>query len=310
MKTQSNNIAGSAHAAEVAPNTNLNPAADTFSSATSTPNTNTVMNTTSDTNNAGAPASEGVSPDFTFTQSEVSPIGFTRTTFTEPQKPGSDWDTVYSGVCVDLMNQAAVTNQLVLKGDKLELTRPTQLSVCMTVDDHGDLLISNTELADDAIQSAFNTAPKLSNHEADILNFSSSVCFHMDLQGTEWQDFDSGASAWKRPVRTLVLPAGDYFIYGRVTNDPMNGGNANNRKLFRYAIQAKQACGEVEYKGDIPQVCGTCGCGNTTDGDADRHAATQAPGWEGDACPSFVTLNPENGKALYDSPWRWTAAIV
>ncbi|MBQ4635947.1 MAG: hypothetical protein IJB64_05890, partial [Akkermansia sp.] len=311
MKTQSDNIAGSAHAAEVTPNTNLNPAADTLSSATSTPNTNTVMNTTSDTNNAGAPVSEGVSPDFTFTQSEVSPIGFTRTTFTEPQKPGSDWDTVYSGVCVDLMNQGAVTNQLVLKGDKLVLTRPTQLSVCMTVDDHGDLLISNTELADDAIQSAFDSAPKLSNHEADNLNFTGSVCLHMDLQGTEWQDFDNGAAAWKRPVRTLVLPAGEYFIYGRVTNDPFkNGTTAENRKLFRYAIQAKQACGEVEYKGGIPQVCGTCGCGNTTDGDADRHAATQAPGWEGDACPSFVTVNPDTGKALYDSPWRWTAAIV
>lgn len=275
-----------------------------------TTNTNTVMNTTSNTNNVVAPTSEGVSPDFTFTQSEVSPIGFNRTTFTEPQKPGSDWDTVYSGVCVDLMNQAAVTNQLVLKGDKLVLTRPTQLSVCMTVDDHGDLLISNTELADDAIQAAFDAAPKLSSNEAIITAFSGSLCFHMDLQGTEWQDFDSGASAWKRPVRTLVLPAGDYFIYGRVTNDPMKGGNANNRKLFRYAIQAKQACGEVEYKGGIPQVCNSCGCGNTTDGDADRHAATQAPGWEGDACPSFVTLNPENGKALYDSPWRWTAAIV
>ncbi|MBQ3525958.1 MAG: RHS repeat protein, partial [Akkermansia sp.] len=266
------------------------------------------MNTNT-TNTAGALASEGVSPDFSFTAS-VSPIGFSRTSFTEPQKPGSDWDTVYSGVCVDLMNQAAVTNQLVLKGDKLVLTRPTQLSVCMTVDDHGDLLISDTELADDAIPSAFEAAPVLSNDEADILNFTGSVCFHMDLQGAEWQDFDSGASAWKRPVRTLVLPAGDYFIYGRVTNDPMNGGNANNRKLFRYAIQAKQACAEVEYKGGIPQVCNTCVCGNTTDGDADRHAATQAPGWEGDACPSFVTLHPQNGKALYDSPWRWTAAIV
>ncbi|MGN0821434.1 MAG: RHS repeat domain-containing protein, partial [Akkermansia sp.] len=275
-----------------------------------TTNTNIVMNTTSNTNNVVAPTSEGVSPDFTFTQSEVSPIGFNRTTFTEPQKPGSDWDTVYSGVCVDLMNQAAVTNQLVLKGDKLVLTRPTQLSVCMTVDDHGDLLISNTELADDAIQAAFDAAPKLSSNEAIITAFSGSLCFHMDLQGTEWQNFDSGASAWKRPVRTLVLPAGDYFIYGRVTNDPMKGGNVNNRKLFRYAIQAKQACDAVEYKGGIPQVCNTCGCGNTTEGDADRHASTQAPGWEGDACPSFVTLNPENGKALYDSPWRWTAAIV
>ena len=275
-----------------------------------TNNTNTVMNTTYNTNNVGAPVSEGVSPDFTFTRSVVSPIGFTRTTFTEPLKPGSDWDTVYSGVCVDLMNQGEVTNQLVLKGDKLVLLRPTQLTVCMTVDDHGDLLISNSELADDAIQSAFDTAPKLSNHEADILNFAGSLCFHMDLQGSEWKDFDNAAAAWKRPVRTLILPEGTYFIYGRVTNDPMNGGNANNRKLFRYAIQAKQACGEVEYKSGIPQVCGTCGCGNTTDGEADRHAATQAPGWEGDACPSFVTGNPENGKALYDSPWRWTAAIV
>ena len=268
------------------------------------------MKDNNNTTAMGAPASEGVSPDFTFTQSEVSPIGFTRTTFTEPQKPGSNWDTVYSGVCVDLMNQVAVTNQLVLKGDKLELTREMQLSVCMTVDDHGDLLISDTELADDAIQSAFDAAPKLSNDEAIITAFSGSICVHMDLLDDEWKDFDSGAAAWKRPVRTLVLPAGDYFIYGRVTNDPMKGGNANNRKLFRYAIQAKQACGEVEYKGGVPQVCNSCGCGNTTDGDADRHAATQAPGWEGDACPSFVTFNPENGKALYDSPWRWTAAIV
>ena len=274
-----------------------------------TTNNNTTMNTNTDNTTAGALASEGVSPDFSFTAS-VSPIGFTRTTFAAPQLPGSDWDTVYSGVCVDLMNQAAVTNQLVLKGDKLVLTRPSQLSVSMTVDDHGDLLISDTELADDAIQAAFDAAPALSNDEAIITAFSGSLCFHMDLQGTEWQDFDSGAAAWKRPVRTLVLPAGEYFIYGRVTNDPMKGGNANNRKLFRYAIQTKQACEEVEYKGGVPQVCNSCGCGNTTDGDADRHAATQAPGWEGDACPSFVTINPENGKALYDSPWRWTAAVV
>ena len=259
----------------------------------------------------GALDSEGVSPtsDFTFTPS-ASPIGFTRTTFTAPPLPGSDWDTVFSGVCVDLMNQSPVTDQLVLKGDKLVLTRPTQLSVCMTVDDHGDLLISNSELADDAIQSAFDTAPKLSNHEADILNFANSVCFHTDLQGTEWQDFDSGAAAWKRPVRTLILPAGEYFIYGRVTNDPMKGGNANNRKLFRYALLAKQACAPREYQGGLPQVCNSCGCGNTTDGDADRHASTQAPGWEGDVCPSFVTLNPATGKALYDSPWRWKAAIA
>ena len=192
-------------------------------------NNNTTMNNNTDNTTAGAPVSEGVSPDFSFTAS-VSPIGFTRTTFAAPQLSGSDWDTVYSGVCVDLMNQAAVTNQLVLKGDKLVLTRPSQLSVCMTVDDHGDLLISNSELADDAIQAAFDAAQKLSSNEAIITAFTGSLCFHMDLQGTEWQDFDSGAAAWKRPVRTLVLPAGEYFIYGRVTNDPMKGGNANNRK--------------------------------------------------------------------------------
>ena len=269
-----------------------------------------MLNQNNNTTN-GALDSEGVSPtsDFTFTQS-ASPIGFTRTTFTAPPLPGSDWDTVFSGVCVDLMNQAPVTDQLVLKGDKLVLTRPTQLSVCMTVDDHGDLLISATELADEsAIAAAFTAAPKLSNGEADILHFSGSLCFHTDLLGLEWQDFDSGAAAWKRSVRTLILPAGEYFIYGRVTNDPMKGGNANNRKLFRYALLAKQACAPREYQGGLPQVCNTCGCGNTTDGDADRHAATQAPGWEGDVCPSFVTLNPATGKALYDSPWRWKAAI-
>ena len=61
--------------------------------------------------NVGALDSEGVSPvsDFTFTQS-VSPIGFSRVDFTEPQKPGNNWDTVFSGVCVDLMNQSAIAN--------------------------------------------------------------------------------------------------------------------------------------------------------------------------------------------------------
>ena len=287
------------------------------------------MNTIN-TKNVGALDFEGVSPasDFTFTPSE-SPIGFSRVDFTEPQKPGNNWDTVFSGVCVDLMNQGAIANQLVLKGDKLVLSRRTQLAVYMTVDDHGDLLFSNTELADDAISAAFALAPTLGKHEpdsepvqnpieanitdvidfADYSNINGALCLHTDLIDDEWKDFDNAAAAWKRPVRTLILPEGTYFIYGRVTNDPMNGGNANNRKLFRYAIQAKQACEAVEYNGGTPQVCSSCGCGNTTDGDADRHAATQAPGWEGDPCPSFVTLNPANGKALYDSPWRWTAAI-
>ena len=259
-------------------------------------------------NTAGAPASEGESPDFTFTLSE-SPIGFPRTTFAEPQKPGSDWDTVYAGVCVDLMNQAPVADELVLRGDTLVLKRPTQLAVCMTVDDHGDLLISDSALADAAIPAAFAQAPKLSTDEADIADFTGLLCIHMDLLGSEWQDFDSGSSAWKRPVRTLVLPRGTYHIYGRVTNDPMNGGNANNRKLFRYAIQARQDCGVQEYRGDVRRACQSCGCGNTNDGDAENQASSQAPGWEGDPCPSFVTLNPETGKALYDSPWRWGIAL-
>ena len=298
------NIESTTPSAAAIASANLNSGTDFVA----TTNTNTVMNTTSNTT-AGAPVSEGVSPDFSFTAS-VSPIGFTRTTFTEPQKPGSDWDTVYSGVCVDLMNQGGVENQIIVKGDKLTITRETQVAIYMTVDDHGDLLISDTELNDNEIQSAFATAPVFNNKEADIALFSHSLRLHLDIEEDEWRHFDDGSSAWKQLVRTLVLPSQNYFIYGRVTNDPMKGGNANNRKLFRYAIQAKQECGEVEYKGGIPHVCGTCGCGNTTDGDADRHAATQAPGWEGDACPSFVTLNPENGKALYDSPWRWTAAIV
>ena len=125
------------------------------------------------TKSAGALDSEGVpsTPDFTFTQS-ASPIGFSRTSFTEPPLPGSDWDTVFSGVCVDLMNQAAVTHELVLKGDTLVLSRPTQLAVCLTLDDHGDLLISDTELADDAIPAAFAAAPQLHDAEALVTTFS------------------------------------------------------------------------------------------------------------------------------------------
>ncbi|MBQ8480901.1 MAG: hypothetical protein IJ503_11030, partial [Akkermansia sp.] len=73
-----------------------------LNSGTDCATTNTVMNTTSNTNNAGAPTSEGVYyiSTFNFTASE-SPIGFNRTTYTEPNKPGNEWDTVYSGVCVD-----------------------------------------------------------------------------------------------------------------------------------------------------------------------------------------------------------------
>ena len=119
-----------------------------------------------------------------------------------------------------------------------------------------------------------------------------------------------------------MLPKGTFYLYGLVTNKPFpNGNNINNRKLFRYAIQAKRVLvrdvdgqpepvpEEVKFSGDVRRVCNTCGCGSTDDGDADNQAATQAPGGEGDVCPSFVKLNPANGKALYDSPWRWKVAI-
>ena len=77
---------------------------------------------------AGAPASEGVYyiSTFNFTASE-SPIGFNRTTYTEPNKPGNEWDTVYSGVCVDQANQGGIEKQFVLAGDTLTLSHPTRL---------------------------------------------------------------------------------------------------------------------------------------------------------------------------------------
>ncbi|MBR3858395.1 MAG: RHS repeat-associated core domain-containing protein, partial [Bacteroidaceae bacterium] len=149
------------------------------------------------------------------------------------------------------------------------------------------------------------------------------IHLQFDLEQEKWQEADSGAASWRNVADSLVLPDGTYYIYGLVTNKPFpNGNNINNRKLFRYAIQAKRVLvrvvdgqpepvpEEVKFSGDVRRVCNTCGCGSTDDGDADNQAATQAPGWEGDVCPSFVKLNPETGKALYDSPWRWKVAIA
>ena len=102
------------------------------------------------TKNTGAPTPEGVYyiSTFNFTASE-SPIGFNRTTYTEPNKPGNEWDTVYSGICVDQANQGTAENQLVLAGDVLALSHPTQLAVFMRADDIGDLLISSAILSED-----------------------------------------------------------------------------------------------------------------------------------------------------------------
>ncbi|MBR2125335.1 MAG: hypothetical protein IJ943_01200, partial [Akkermansia sp.] len=74
---------------------------------------------------AGAPASEGVYyiSTFNFTASDES-----RPTYTAPNLLGNEWDPVYAGVCVDEANQGAADNQLVLAGDTLTLSHPTQLA--------------------------------------------------------------------------------------------------------------------------------------------------------------------------------------
>ena len=282
-----------------------------------TTNNYTVMNTTSNTT-AGAPTSEGVYyiSTFNFTASE-SPIGFNRTTYTEPNKPGNEWDMVYSGVCVDQPNQGGIEKQFVLAGDTLTLSHPTQLSVFLRADDIGHLLISSSILSKDEVKQRV-----LAYEENAAQLPPGDIIFRYNVQdkSERWQDADAGASSWRNVADSLVLPNGTFYLYGLVTNIAFPGGNnTNNRKLFRYAISAKRLLVkdvdgqpepvEVQYYGDVRRVCNTCGCGNTDDGDADNQAATQAPGWEGDPCPSFVKLNPETGKALYDSPWRWKVAI-
>ena len=282
-----------------------------------TTNNNTVMNTTSNTT-AGAPTSEGVYyiSTFNFTASE-SPIGFNRTTYTEPNKPGNEWDMIYSGVCVDQPNQGGIEKQLVLAGDTLTLSHPTQLSVFLRADDIGHLLISSSILSEDEVKQRV-----LAYEENAAQLPPGDIIFRYNVQdkSERWQDADAGASSWRNVADSLVLPAGTFYLYGLVTNIAFPGGNnTNNRKLFRYAISAKRLLVkdvdgqpepvEMQYYGDVRRVCNTCGCGNTDDGDADNQAATLAPGWEGDPCPSFVKLNPETGKALYDSPWRWKVAI-
>ena len=267
---------------------------------------------------AGAPVSEGVYYISTF---NFTPRDESRPTYTAPNLLGNEWDPVYAGVCVDEANQGAADNQLVLAGDTLTLSHPTQLAVYLRADDIGDLLISTAEnLSADEVKQRVQNTPV---YDKGQLQPVGDIHLQFDLEQEKWQEADSGASSWRNVADSLVLPDGTYYIYGLVTNKPFpNGNNINNRKLFRYAIQAKRVLvrvvdGQPEpepveelYYGDIRRVCNTCGCGSTDDGDADNQAATQAPGWEGDPCPSFVKLNPETGKALYDSPWRWKVAIA
>lgn len=268
------------------------------------------------TKNTGAPTSEGVYYISTF---NFTSVDTNRPTYTAPNLPGNDWDTVCAGVCVDEANQGDAENQLVLAGDVLALSHPTQLAVFMRADDIGDLLISSAILSEDEVKQRVQNTPV---YDGTQLQPVGDIHLQFDLELEKWQEADSGAASWRNVADSLVLPDGTYYIYGLVTNIAFpNGNNINNRKLFRYAIQAKRVLvrvidgqpepvpEEVKFYGDVRRVCNTCGCGSTDDGDADNQAATQAPGWEGDPCPSFVKLNPSNGKALYDSPWRWKVAI-
>ncbi len=266
---------------------------------------------------AGAPVSEGVYYISTF---NFTPRDESRPTYTAPNLLGNEWDPVYAGVCVDEANQGAADNQLVLEGDVLKLSHPTQLAFFLRADDIGDLLISTAvNLSADEVKQRVQNTPV---YDKGQLQPVGDIHLQFDLEQERWQEADSGASSWKNVAASLVLPKGTFYLYGLVTNKPFpNGNNINNRKLFRYAIQAKRVLvrvvdgqpepvpEEVKFSGDVRRVCNTCGCGSTDDGDADNQAATQAPGWEGDVCPSFVKLNPANGKALYDSPWRWKVAI-
>ena len=234
------------------------------------------MNIDNHTNPAVAPASEGVSyiSTFSFAASE-SPIGFNRAAYTAPAAPGNEWDTVYSGTCVDLADQGGVENELVLAGDMLTLSHPTQLAVYLRADDIGTLLISSSILSEEEVKQ------RVLAHAAnpDSLN-AGDIIFQYNVQDkTErWQDADLGADSWKMLTNELTLPAGIYHIYGLVTNIGFSSGNnINNRKLFRYAICAKRVVVngegqpvEVPYHGDVRQVCQSCGCGSTDDGDADN----------------------------------------
>ena len=95
-----------------------------------------------------APASEGTPANTAFTHEvKVSVIdGFERTAYVAPALPPADWDTLYSGVCMDRNNQPGIAHQLVLQGDTLVVPRDALLCIHMTVDDIGDLLISSTAM--------------------------------------------------------------------------------------------------------------------------------------------------------------------
>ena len=238
----------------------------------------------------------------------ASPAGFERSDYTPPAAPGSDWSTIYAGTCMDLPNQPGIDCQLVLMGDILTLPRPAQLAVSLRADDIGDLLISSAALTQEEVAARMQSTPL---YTAGTAQPSGDIRLQYNLEKDKWQEADSGADSWKQCSAILTLPAGTYHIYGCVTNTPFpSGNNTNNRKLFRYALQAKDEKAEVYYYGEARRVCNTCGCGSTDDGDADHQPRTMAPGCESDVCPSFVVFDAEANAARYDSPWRWKAAIT
>ena len=193
-----------------------------------------VLNAT--TQNSGAPASEGVYYISTF---NFTPRDESRPTYTAPNLLGNEWDPVYAGVCVDEEHQGSAENQLVLAGDKLMLSHPTQLAFFLRADDIGDLLISTAEnLSADEVKQRVQNTPV---YDKGQLQPVGDIHLQFDLAQEKWQEADSGAASWRNVADSLVLPDGTYYIYGLVTNKPFpNGNNINNRKLFRYAIQAKR----------------------------------------------------------------------
>ena len=238
----------------------------------------------------------------------ASPAGFERSEYTPPTAPGTDWSTVYAGTCMDLPHQPGIDSQLVLMGDILTLPRPAQLAVALRADDVGDLLISSAALTQEEVLARMQSTPL---YTPGSVQPAGDIHLQYNLEKDKWQEADSGADSWKLCTAILTLPAGTYHIYGCVTNTPFPGGNnTNNRKLFRYALQAKDEKAQVFYYGEPRRICNTCGCGTTDDGDADHQPRTMAPGCECDVCPSFVVYDAEANAAIYDSPWRWKAAIT
>lgn len=249
-------------------------------------------------NTVGALISEGGSSESSpiSLALSASPVGFERVEYTPPAAPGADWSSIYAGTCIDLPNQAGVVQQPVLMGDVLTLPRAAQLAVYLRADDVGELLISSAALSEAEVLQRLAETPVCRPGKPLP---SDDIHLRYDLDEEKWQEADTGAASWRCLLDFLPLAAGTYHIYGVVTNVDFPGGNnTNNRKLFRYALMAKDEKAVVHYYGAPRRVCGSCGCGSSDDGDADFLPRAQAPGWVHDPCPSFVTFNPATAKAL------------